>query len=418
MNKSKLLLAIMAMVLCVAAFAGGTRESSVPDGHITLRLDQFSGNRDIEPVLINMIAEFNKIHPEINVILQSFGYDEYFTQLQTRIVGGTAADIFELNFENFAMYASENVLLDISGFIGDTSGFNKTALDAFKYNGRQYAVPNSFSNVVLFYNKALFDRAGVSYPDNNWTWREMEAAAQRIRALDRDIFGFYRPVSFHEFYKASRQNSSSLISGNRFTVNTPENIAALERMVSWQRGTNIMPTDAQMGGGGSMTDWALFTSGRLGMIVTGIWAFDNFMNNTTFPWDIAVEPGNTQKATHFFSNAYAVNKECKHPEAAAVLATFLAGSREAAMLRVRASWELPPVNYPNVLETYLTITPPANRNAVFESLTYLVTPPVVTQQSEMEDIISRHIERVISGQVSAKEALDACQNELMQRIRL
>lgn len=387
------------------------------DEAVTIRLDQFSGSGASEEALKKMIAKFNEQYPNVKVELQSFGYDDYFTQLQSKIVGGSAADVFELNFENFVAYASEDVLLDIGDLIGDTSGFNQTALKAFQYDGKQFGIPNSFSNVVLIYNKDLFDKAGVSYPTDDWTWTEMSEAAKKIRAISADTYGLYRPLSFHEFYKGVKQNGGSLLSedGKNFTVNLPQNVETLEIMSDWVTGSNVMPSDAQMGG---MGDWDLFKSGRLGMIVTGIWAFSDFTDNCDFAWDVAVEPGNTAKATHFFSNAYVVNKESANPGAAAALAAFLAGSKEAAQIRVDASWELPPVTYQDVLDSYLKVTPPENREAVFKSLDYLVTPPVVKQQSEMQEIISKHLNNAVSGNVSAKDALDACQAELEQKIKL
>ncbi len=411
--------AVSAMV-CSAVLLSGcsskTAEKPVAGEAVTIRLDQFSGSGASEGALKEMILRFNEQYPDIKVELQSFGYDDYFTQLQSKIVGGSAADVFELNFENFVAYASEDVLLDIGALIGDTSGFNQTALEAFQYEGKQFGIPNSFSNVVLVYNKDLFDKAGAAYPTDDWTWTEMLEAAKKIRALSGDTYGLYRPVSFHEFYKGVKQNGGSLLSedGRKFTINSPQNVETLEIMSGWVTDSNVMPSDAQMGG---MGDWDLFKSGRLGMIITGIWAFSDFTNNCDFDWDVAVEPGNTAKATHFFSNAYVVNKEAPNPEAAAALAAFLAGSREAAQIRVDSSWELPPVIYQDVLDSYRKVTPPENREAVFKSLDYLVTPPVVKQQSEMQEIITKHLNNAISGNVTAKDALDACQAELEQKIK-
>jgi len=394
-----------------------TAEKTGAGEAVTIRLDQFSGSGASEGALKEMVAKFNEQYPDIKVELQSFGYDDYFTQLQSKIVGGSAADVFELNFENFVAYASEDVLLDIGALMGDTSGFNQTALKAFQYEGKQFGIPNSFSNVVLVYNKDLFDKAGAAYPTDDWTWTEMLEAAKKIRSLSGDTYGLYRPVSFHEFYKGVKQNGGSLLSedGGKFTVNLPQNVETLDIMSGWVTDSNVMPSDAQMGG---MGDWDLFKSGRLGMIITGIWAFSDFTDNCDFSWDVAVEPGNTAKATHFFSNAYVVNKETANPEAAAALAAFLAGSKEAAQIRVDSSWELPPVIYQDVLDSYLKVTPPENREAVFKSLDYLVTPPVVKQQSEMQEIITKHLNNAISGNVTAKDALDECQAELEQKIKL
>lgn len=411
---------VSAMVCASVLLSGcnsNTAEKPASGENVTIRLDQFSGNGESEEALKKMIAKFNEQHPDVTVELQSFGYDDYFTQLQSKVVGGSAADVFELNFENFVAYASEDVLLDVGGLMGDSSGFNQTALKAFQYKGKQLGIPNSFSNVVLIYNKDLFDKAGAAYPTDDWTWAEMLEAAKKVRALSQDTYGLYRPISFHEFYKGVKQNGGNLLSedGKKFTVNLPQNVETLEIMSGWVKDSNIMPSDAQMGG---MGDWDLFKSGRLGMIITGIWAFGDFADNCNFAWDVAMEPGNTTKATHFFSNAYVVNKETANPEAAAALAAFLSGSKEAAQIRVDSSWELPPVTYSDVLDFYLKVTPPENREAVFKSLDYLVTPPVVKQQSEMQEIITKHLNNAVSGNVSAKDALDACQAELEQKINL
>ncbi len=414
---NKILVAsLIGLLFSSIVFAQGTSESS---DTINLKMEQYSAtnSNDSGPALDKMIEEFEAQNPNIKVELQTIGYNDYFTQLQSKVVGGNAADVFELNFENFVSYASQETLAQLDNELGDTSGFNKTALNAFIYDEKQYGIPNSFSNVLLFYNAELFDKAGLDYPTSDWTWDDIEKAGAKIRALSDDTFGFYRPLTFHEFYKAAAQSGSSLMNDDysKFSVNTETNIEVATRMVAWQNESNIMPTDAQMGG---MGDWDLFKSGRLGMLVTGIWAFNDFSNNCTFPWDVVVEPGNTQKASHFFSNAYVVSETSKNKEAAVKLAKFLAGSKEAAKIRVEAAWELPPVEYSDVLEQYLTTTPPNNKQAVFDSLNCLVTPPVVQQQAEMTAIIGDYLSMIVYNKMDARTALNECQKELEEKISL
>lgn len=115
-----------------------------------------------------MIAEFEKQNPTINVEYETASYEDYFTKLQTQIAGGSAPDTFELNYENFVTYASKDALLNLDSLING-SGFNpenlnQRAYEAFQYNGSQYGMVESFSNVLLFYNKDLFDTYNVSYP--------------------------------------------------------------------------------------------------------------------------------------------------------------------------------------------------------------------------------------------------------------
>lgn len=386
---------------------------------VTVKFTNFSASGDNEKYLQQMKEAFEKEHSHIKIDIETLPYEGYFTQMQTRVASGTAPDAYELNYENFVSYAKKGVLKDLTEFFDgfDTSVLNSNALEAFAADGKQYGLPASFSNVVLFYNKDLFDQAGAEYPTNDWTWQDVQEAAEKIRALGDQIYGIYQPIQFWEFYKMVRQNGGSLMNEDmtQFTLDTPENIETLEYMVGRALDTNVMPTEAQMAG---MGDWDLFKSGRLGMLVTGIWAFPDFSENIDFQWDIEVEPGNTAKATHFFSNGLVINQNSKVAEAAFEWLKFMSSSKEAAQIRVDAGWELPAINDEDVLESYLQVTPPDNKKAVFESLDYLVTPPVVEQNAEMTDIINLHLEAARDGAITPAEALREAQKALEEKINL
>lgn len=386
-----------------------------PEEEVTIKFTNFNASGGHEETLEKMYEAFQEEHPTIKVDIETVGYDDYFTQMQTRVAGGTAPDCYELNIENFAAYAAKGVLAEIKDV--DTSGINETALNAFNVDGKQYGVPGSFSNVVLIYNKDLFDQAGVEYPDADWTWDDAQAAAEKIRALGDDTYGIYAPVTYNEFFKVAAQYGGSLLNEDKteFTINSEENLKAAEMMIGRIVDSNVQPTEAQMGG---MKDWDLFESGRLGMIPTGIWAFSEFTEACEFNWDICVEPGGTQKATHFFSNAYVVNAESSQKEAASIWVNWLASSPKAAEIRIADGWDLPAITDETVLADYLKITPPENRQAVFDSLDYLVTPPIIEDYSMMSDIITEKLGEAASGKITAKEALDQAQEECVQKITL
>ncbi|WP_220471171.1 ABC transporter substrate-binding protein [Cohnella cholangitidis] len=361
---------------------------------VTVKFGNFSGSGDTAKYLTQMEEAFEKANPNIRIEIETIAYGDYFTQMQTRVAAGQAPDAYELNYENFVSYAKKGVLMDINPFFDatqfDKSILNSQALNAFSADGVQYGMPGSFSNVLLIYNKELFAKAEADLPTKDWTWKEFDEAAVKIRALGKNTFGVFQPIQFHEFYKLVQQNGGSLLNADKtaFTVNSPENVETLQRLVDRVTVSNVMPTQAQLSGVG---DWDLFKAGRLGMIVTGVWAFSDFMQNVTFDWDVAVEPGNKRKATHFFSNGLVINKDSKVANAAFEWIKFLSSSKEAAQIRVDAGWELPAVTYPDVLDAYLKKTPPANRQAVFDSLEFLVTPPVIEQFGEMSDILGIHL---------------------------
>ena len=393
-----------------------SQETEDPSGEpVTITYCNFNASGGNEETLQRMYEAFHEEYPNITVEIETIAMADYFTQMQTRVVGGTAPDCYELNIENFASYANNGVLAEITGV--DLSSLDETALSAFNVNGTQYGLPGNFSNVVLIYNKDLFDQANIDYPNADWTQEDVQEAAEAIRALGDDIYGYYQPLTYNEFYKACAQFGGSLLNEDRteFTINSPENVAAAQMMADRVLVSNVQPTEVQMGG---MGDWDLFMSGRLGMIPTGIWAFQTFTDGCDFEWDITIEPGQDQKATHFFSNGLVINAESENKEAAATWITWLASSPTAAQIRIEAGWDLPAVNDQETLSSYLDITPPENRQAVFDSLDYLVVPPAIEDYALMSDIIGECLSAAANGSMTVQEALDQAQAQCEAQISL
>lgn len=389
--------------------------TKAPEENVEITYANFNASGGNEETLQKMYEAFHEEYPNITVNIETIGYNDYFTQMQVRVAGGTAPDCYELNIENFAAYTNKGVLAELTGI--DVSGYNETALNAFAVNGKQYGVPGNFSNVVLIYNKDLFDQAGVSYPTNDWTWDDAMEACNTISALGDDIYGIYQPITFNEFFKVAAQYGGSVLNVDKteFTINSEENLKAATMMISKVTDTNVQPTEAQMGG---MGDWDLFESGRLGMIPTGIWAFNTFADACNFNWDICVEPGGIQKATHFFSNALVVNAASDKKEAAATWINWLASSDTAAQMRIEAGWDLPAINNEEVLSGYLKLTPPENRQAVFDSLNYLTVAPIIEDYSLMSDIITDKLSLAATGEITVQDALDQAQEECTALIKL
>ena len=171
----------------------------------------------------------------------------------------------------------------------------------------------------------------------------------------------------------------------------------------------LQPTESEMGGA---TDGDMFELGELGMVTTGIRMFDRFSENTDFDWDIVVEPGNTQNASAFYANGVAVSASSDKKEAAYKWLRFLTSSDEAAVLRVDAAWELPTLTDPSLFDSYLSVEPPANREAVLKSLEHPVVPPVIERQAEMQDSVNALLERALAGEITAQDALDQAKVEI------
>ncbi|MDF2732140.1 MAG: putative transporter substrate-binding protein [Desertimonas sp.] len=401
--------AVAAMALVAVA---ATQHAGASAEDVTLSYFTFSAAPDHLEDLDSIVAAFEAEHPNVQVEVQTAAYADYFTSLQTQIAGGSAPDTFELNYENFVTYARSGALLDLGSYVGDgidPARYYPLALEGFTDGGTQYGLPATFSNVVLIYNKTLFDEAGLDYPTAEWTWAEYTAAAETLTDVEAGVYGGFQPVSFFEFYKSLAQAGGMFFDADgNAAFNSPEGVAAAEWLTS-KPGT-VMPTLADIGGTPDF-DTALFTSGKLAMWHNGIWQFAG-LNESGVDYDIVVEPGDAQQANAVFMNGAVASARTDHPDEAALWIAFLTGSPTTVDTRLASSWELPAVSDEEAFASYLEITPPDNRQAVFDALDHIALPPVIERQQEMQDIVTQALERIVADGADIQEALDQAAAEV------
>ena len=113
-----------------------------------------------------------------------------------------------------------------------------------------------------------------------------------------------------------------------------------------------------------------------------------------------------QKSNAVFMNGVVASEGTDHPDEAAAWIAFLTGSPTTVDTRLASSWELPAVNDEAAFDSYLEITPPANRQAVFDALDNIALPPVIERQQEMQDIVTQALELIVSEGTDPQQALD------------
>lgn len=387
-----------------------TAEEQEPGGEadeVTITYSNFISNGGNEENLATIIDAFEADNPGIKVNVTTLPYGDYFTTLQTDISAGTTADVFDIEYATYPTFQPAGVFAPLEGV--DTSVYRGDVAAAYETNGVSYALPTSFSTVVLFYNKDLFDAAGVDYPTADWTWEDVRSAGEVLTDDADGVWGAYQPISYHEFYKVLVQAGGDFLNadGSAVAFNSPEGVAAAEWLVG--KSGNIMPTPAQ-GAGTPDFDSSLWADGKLGMWYTGIWMFGSAGD---FNWDIAVEPGGVQDASAVFSNAVAVSATSDHKEAAQKFAEFLSSSQVMVDVRLGSGWELPAISDDAKLATYLDQDSPGNRQAVFDSLNAIALPPVIgDQQAQMQDIIGEQLNEAAAGRLTVEQALANAEEQI------
>ena len=126
-------------------------------------------------------------HPDVEIKLQVTSWDEYWTKMDAAAESNQLPDIFWMHTNEILKYTKYGMLEDVTNLYDDvdpnyyTEHFSEIALNNAKgADGRIYGVPKDKDTVCLVYNKEMFDAAGVSYPDESWTWDTLVEASQQI----------------------------------------------------------------------------------------------------------------------------------------------------------------------------------------------------------------------------------------------
>ena len=126
-------------------------------------------------------------HPEVEIEVQVTSWGEYWTKLEAAGESNTMPDIFWMHTDQILYYADFGILADVTDLYADEdpnyyqNHFSEISIgNASGSDGRMYGVPKDKDNIVLVYNKEMFDAAGVSYPTAEWTWDDLTDASQKI----------------------------------------------------------------------------------------------------------------------------------------------------------------------------------------------------------------------------------------------
>lgn len=152
----------------LAACGGGDSKSK--DGQVTL--SYASWDTDQAPGLRKMLDEFEKQNPDIKVEMETTPWDQYWVKLEAETTGGNMPDVVTMHSSESYKYMSQNALMGLDDVIKendiDMGNFTEGIADFYTLEDELYAIPKDASVVGLWYNKELFDNAGVDYPDETW----------------------------------------------------------------------------------------------------------------------------------------------------------------------------------------------------------------------------------------------------------
>ncbi len=364
-----------------------------------------------------VVAAFQEAHPEIIVDFQLLPYADYFTSLKTWYAGGTAPDVASLDLAMLQEMAAAGSLADLNPMIEadsyDLAQYYQSTLDMFQNNGGQYGLPASYSNVVLYYNKNLFDAAGLPYPDDTMDWATFMEYNKKLTQDTNgdgtiDIFGTSR--LWWPYYMLVTGATPFNADATACTLTDQVAIDGFQAMVDLTLTDKVAPSANDLA---AQDDWHMFEAGRIAMYPIGPWSISEFNDVITeFDWDATSLPigPNGKKVTFLFGNAYSMLSTSTQQEAAFEFLKFVTGP-EGDQIRQDSGFEIAPIK--SVAEASFLASmegkKPANAAVFLDSAAFAQSVPTHARWSEIADAISAQLDSALLGDITVEEAMqNAC----------
>ena len=317
-----LFLALGSCATCVAELSGTIRYSTW-------------GSETEKQINEAIIAAFEEENPGCTVELEYIP-SKYTEKIDTMFVGGDAPDVIYGHPHYFVSWAANDLLMNLDDMFEAERDFfydEKFAThmyEMFKYDDHHIATVNGHDTFLLFYNKTLFDEAGVPYPTDAWTWEDFLNAGRKL-TCDTDS-GKQYAISFSEIqpiiFSYGGDYFDSMDNPTQVVYKSDETIAALQFVQDCIKegiAPNTTSSD-QLGG--------TFATGKFAMEISGAWSVANYANIDAFEWDVAQVPlrAGYPRRTAAFVAGYAVNDQTKNPELAKAFAKYFQSDRAQELL--------------------------------------------------------------------------------------
>jgi len=383
--RTKLISLLLSMVMLLSLCATAAYAEAQP---VTITYACWDSN---QAALLQTVAdEFHAANPNITIDIQVNGWSDYWTALEAAATGGSLPDTFWMHSNNIYYYGANNQLMDLSDYIAksdlvDLNNFPEGLNAIYNIDGKQYAVPKDYDTIALWYNKTLFDAAGINYPDDTWTWDDLRAAAKALTKADGSQYGFCAGLHNQEgYYNFVYQNGGQIITADKKSgYDQDATIAGVKEYFSyvWEGLSPAIYDDKARG--------EAIQNGLCAMGLFGSWNLSGFAANDFMKanFDCAVLPAGPDgiRSSIFNGLGNAISATCAHPDEAWMWVEYLsteAGQKRQAELGIAISafngtadaWTAAYTGF-NVkcyidMVAYAQIRPYSNQTSIWEDKAY------------------------------------------------
>jgi multiple sugar transport system substrate-binding protein len=408
--KSRLL--VLVLIVSLALSACGGAQPAASSGPVTISMMMWGDPAELE-VWNKIVADFHQAKPDITVKVEVSDWDSYWTKLKTLLSADTPPDVFAMDAPLYLDYQSRGVLLNLQPYLDKNpdllKGVYPQTLEAYKTSDGMYGLPRDFQTVVLFYNKDMFDAAGVAYPTADWTYEDLRNAAKQLTIVGSDgkvsQFGFYSDLWDMELVwsEAIWAYGGDVINADH----TKTLLGDSKAHEAWQLFHDMMFEDKSWPDSTTAGEYGgdPFLAGVAAMTTIGHWAVPGYAE-ANFKWDVAPMPkGPSGQATSVNSAGFVVGKASKNPDAAFEFLKYVL-SEPAQKRLAELGFACPVLQSVAESDSFLKQSTQIDQKVFLDSLKFAHMKPVFKGYDEWSSAVGDGMAGIWTGDAELDPTLD------------
>ena len=159
------------------ATTGNSNESIATNEPITIRISWW-GSQTRHEMTQAALELFKSKNPNVNFEMEYLSGPDYITKLATQAATGQMPDLFQTDYSWISQYVKKGLIADLNTYVQDGTidfkNVSKNVVVMGQSDGKQYAVPFGLNTTSMFYDPAVFAKAGINGIDPKWTWTDYD----------------------------------------------------------------------------------------------------------------------------------------------------------------------------------------------------------------------------------------------------
>lgn len=354
---------------------------------VTIQFSSWGSESELK-ILEPILADFEKENPDIKVDFMHIPQN-YFQKIHLLFASNTAPDVIFMNNQYLPIYANAGVLEDLSGYDFEFDKFYEKSLKTLSRDDKIYAVPRDVSNLLIYYNKDIFDKYNVPYPKKGWTFDEFLTAAEKLTHRP-EVFG----VSFEDEPLFYLPYLTSFGADDFSDFDDEKMQKGLRFYADLRNKYHVAPKKEESA---SATMAQMFLQGKLGMHLSGRWLVPKYRQEAKFNWDVVEFPkGDAGSVVPLDASGWVVAKSSKHKTQAVKLIKYLS-SKESLQKFTKSGLVVPARIEVANSEYFFDGEKPKNARVFLDIIEISVPTPVTVNFRQVLDNLKNSTEFMFSG---------------------